>query len=371
MLLQKLEVRDFRTYAHACAEFPDGVSILHGSNAQGKTNALEAVFLLSGSRSWRVRSKVELIAFGTERASVRGEVAARDRTFDILQIIPRAGRETITVNGVRRKTRGELCDLLRCVLFSPDDLGLVRDGAAARRRFLDTALCQLRPRYDEVLSEYHRLLEQKSRILKADEGKRPQLLSVLPEYNARMARLGSLVIRFRARYFALLAPACAEIYRELAAGSGEALSLRYQTVSSVTDPFSEQQTERELLRHAEEHFAAELSCGQCLSGPHKDDIVLEIDGRDAKAYASQGQTRSVALALKFAEREMFFRDGGEYPLLLLDDVLSELDARRQAFVTERVAGGQTLLTSAGDAGAVFGTSAALFCVSRGSIERTR
>lgn len=370
MMLSSLELTDFRTYAHASATFPDGVSILHGSNAQGKTNALEAVFLLSGLRSWRARAKGELISFGAEQAYVCGTVETRGRAFDVRLIIPAAGRESITVNGVKKRTRSALTETLRCVLFSPEDLALVREGAAARRRYLDTALCQLRPRYAETLGEYNRLLEQKSRLLKTEEGRRASLLAVLPDYNARMARLGSAVIAFRARYFALLAPACAAVYGEIAGGR-ETLALSYHTVSSVRDPLDERDTERSLLRHAEEHYVAELASCQCLSGPHKDDFSMCIDGREAKAYASQGQTRSAALALKFAEREMFFRDGGEYPLLLLDDVLSELDARRQAFVTERVAGGQTLLTSAGDAGALFGESAALFSVTRGAIERTR
>ena len=370
MKLSSLELTDFRTYTNASVVFPDGVSILHGSNAQGKTNALEAVFLLSGLRSWRVRVKGELISFGAEQAIVRGAVETRGRAFDVRLVIPAAGRESVTVNGVKKRTRGALSETLRCVLFSPEDLALVREGAAARRRYLDTALCQLRPRYAETLADYNRLLEQKSRLLKTEEGKRAGLLAVLPDYNARMARLGAAVIAFRARYFALLAPACTAVYGEIAGGR-ETLALSYQTVSSVRDPFDERDTELSLLRHAEDHYAAELASCQCLSGPHKDDFSMCIDGREAKAYASQGQTRSAALALKFAEREMFFRDGGEYPLLLLDDVLSELDARRQAFVTERVAGGQTLLTSAGDAGALFGESAALFSVTRGAIERTR
>ena len=233
------------------------------------------------------------------------------------------------------------------MFFCPEDLFLIREGAAARRRFLDTALCQLRPRYASALAGYERAREQKTRILR-DYDQRPGLLEALPEFSEQMVRLGAALVRYRHQFCLRLAEAAAACHRECSGGR-ETLEIQYKTVSSVEDPTAEISvlTER-LWRHMEEHQAAERASRLCLSGPHKDDLLVSIDGRDAKRYASQGQTRTAALAMKLAEREIYKNASGEYPVLLLDDVLSELDPRRQEFVLNRIAGGQVFITCCED-----------------------
>ena len=194
-----------------------------------------------------------------------------------------------------------------------------------------------------ALAGYERAREQKTRILR-DFSERPDLLGALPEFNEQMVRLGAALIQYRHQFSLRLAEYAAVHHRECSGGR-ESLALHYQTVSSVEDSGAGAAVLAEQLRrHMESHREAELASRLCLSGPHKDDLLVTIDGRDAKQYASQGQTRTAALALKLAEREIYKNAAGEYPVLLLDDVLSELDPRRQEFVLNRIAGGQVFIT---------------------------
>ena len=256
------------------------------------------------------------------------------------------GRQLFS-NGVRLKTAGELAGILTTVLFCPEDLYLIREGSSARRRFLDGAICQLRPRYSQALAEYNRLYDHKTRILR-DSEERPDLLELLPDFNERMVRFGAVLVHYRRQFAEALKRYAARHHRECSGGR-ERLEITYQTVSSVTDPAAEVEVLTEQLRaHMESHQGAERASRMCLSGPHKDDLVITIDGREAKSYSSQGQTRTAALALKLAEREIYQNATGEYPVLLLDDVLSELDPRRQEFVLNRIAGGQVFITCCED-----------------------
>lgn len=343
MRIDRLELEGFRNYAREAADFDTRCNVICGENAQGKTNLLEALVYLSRGKSPRARTDREMIGFQEETARLLAQVDSRDRTFKVQADLFRGRRRKITVNQVPVKTNAALGDVYHTVLFQPEDLYLIREGAAARRRFLDTALCQLRPRYAAALAGYERAREQKTRILR-DWGQYPGLLETLPEFNQQMIRLGAVLIRYRHRFILRLAEAAAVHHRECSGGR-ETLSLRYQTVSSVEDPGGEEPALAEALRrHMESHREAELSSRLCLSGPHKDDLLVSIDGRDAKQYASQGQTRTAALALKLAEREIYQNAAGEYPVLLLDDVLSELDPKRQEFVLNRIAGGQVFIT---------------------------
>lgn len=343
MIVKALELERFRNYVRFQTEFHPRVNLIYGENAQGKTNLLEAIAYLSSARSHRARYDREMIRLDGEDALIRGAVESRGREFLLEARLARGRRRQLSSNGVRLKTAGELSGILNTVLFCPEDLLLIREGAAARRRFLDCAICQLRPRYAQALAEYNRLYEHKTRILR-DWPENPSLLETLEDFNVRMAQTGALVIRYRAYFVRRLQEAAPAVHRDFSGGREE-LSLTYQTVSSVSDPTAAPQKILEQLRdHQERHRQAELDSRQCLSGPHKDDLLVELDGRSAKTYGSQGQTRTAALSLKLAQRDIFFQETGEYPVLLLDDVLSELDARRQAFVLNHIQGGQIFIT---------------------------
>ncbi len=343
MRLNSLTLQNFRNYTEQTVFFAPDNNVIVGENAQGKTNLLEAIVYLSCARSNRARADRELLRFGETEALLRGKIFSRERDFTVEMQLFAGKRRKMTVNQVPAKRAGDLSGVLGTVFFCPEDLMLIRDGAAARRRFMDQSLCQLRPRYAAALAEYNRLYEHKTRILRDSED-HPALRDTLPEFNARMALSGAVLVHYRARFCARLAEYAATAHRECSGGR-ESLALHYETVKTIEDPFAEQNIlVEQLMAHQRAHEQAELASRLCLSGPHKDDIGVEIGGENARQYSSQGQTRTAALALKLAERDIYQEITGEAPVLLLDDVLSELDPRRQEYVLNRISGGQVFIT---------------------------
>lgn len=344
MRIDTLSLTGFRNYAEFSCDFVPGVNLILGDNAHGKTNLLEAICYLSQGKAFRTRKEAELIRFGGDFADLCAEVYSdsRSRTVRTVLFSGRKPRQ-LWLNGVKQRSFAALQGILTTVLFCPDDLSVLKKGAAERRKLLSDALCQLRPKYDTALEEYNRLLQQKGAILR-DRFENPALLQLLPEYNERMAQVGAILISTRARYLRELERYARDFHREFSGGKEE-LALTYQTVSTVRDPFASLRDIYDCLReHQESHARAELESQQCLSGPHKDDFDAAINGLSIRAYGSQGQTRTAAISLKLAERQIFKEDTGEEPVLLLDDVLSELDAVRQDFVLNKIKTGQVFIT---------------------------
>lgn len=342
MILKQIALNGFRNYEWETAEFDSGTNVICGANAQGKTNLIEAVYMLSCGKSFRTRFDKELIGFDYSAADILANVISHDREQTINIRLSSGQPKKILVNGAK-KTSGELASTVNTVLFCPDDLSIIKDGAAVRRRLLDTAISQIRPRYAEYLAEFNRLYEHKTRILK-DWREKPSLLDTLDEFSDGMCRATAQLIRYRAAFSERLNAAAAPIQSEFS-NEGEQLDIRYKTVSTVRDPFaSAKEIYYDVCDHQESHRQAELDSGQCLTGAHKDDLEISINGTSARNFASQGQTRTAALSIKLAEREIFLAETGEYPILLLDDVLSELDERRQEFVLNHIGGGQTLIS---------------------------
>ncbi|MEG1857203.1 MAG: DNA replication/repair protein RecF [Pseudoflavonifractor sp.] len=366
MIIKSVELDYFRNYLHLEAAFSPSINVIYGENAQGKTNLLEAIAYLSTASSHRARYDRELIGLGIDNGFIKAEVISRDRDFTLEVRLARNARRQLFSNGVKLKTAGELSGILNTVLFCPEDLNLIREGAAARRRFLDDCICQLRPRYSAALAEYKRLYDQKTRILR-DWEQTPSLLDTLDDYNLRMAQTGAILIHYRAHFIRKLKEYAPAVHRDFSGGR-EVLTLAYETVKTIPEPqASPKELLPYLLRHQEEHRRAELDSRTCLSGPHKDDLIVELDGVPAKIYASQGQTRTAALALKLGSREILYHDTGEWPVLLLDDVLSELDARRQSFVLNRINGGQVFITCCEDQRLEHLESGTIFHIRQGAI----
>lgn len=344
MNLNNLSLRNFRNYEEFQLEFDPGVNLIVGDNAQGKTNLLEAIAYLGTGKSFRAQKTGEMVRFGADFADIEGSVFAQSRQQTLRWVLFAASRpRQLFRNGAKKKTAAEMAGVLPTVLFCPEDLMVLKSGAAARRRLGDHALCQLRPNYDAALTEYGRILDQKSRILK-DHYENPAVLEILPEYNARLCQVGALLISYRSRFYDSLGKAAA-VYHDQFSGGAEEFRLRYRTVSTVTDPFAPVSAiTQQLQEHLQSHYRAELESGQCLTGPHKDDFDVSLSGIDLKAYGSQGQTRTAAISLKLAQRELMGRESGEQPVLLLDDVLSELDPGRQDFVLNQIVSGQVFIT---------------------------
>ena len=344
MQILELYLRGFRNYEEAKIQFSPGVNLILGDNAQGKTNLLEAITYLSTGKSFRTRKEAEIIGFGSDFAEIEAKYLSYDREKSLKFLLFQGRRpRQLFLNGVKQRGFFGVSGELLSVLFCPEDLYVLRSGASARRKLLDSALCQLRPGYEEKLTEYGRLLEHKSRILK-DWHEDRSLLELLPDFNLRLCRLGTEIISSRAHYLEYLGKFTAKYHHDFS-GKKEELFSSYKTVSTVTDPMGEKnRIFEELMLHMQSHHRAELESGQCLSGPHKDDFEVLLGGVSLKNYGSQGQTRTAAISLKLAEREIFRQDTGQEPVLLLDDVLSELDATRQDFVLNQLKSGQVFIT---------------------------
>ena len=344
MNLKNIRLENFRNYEEIFAEFDPNVNLLVGENAQGKTNLLEAIAFLGSGRAFRTQRTAELVRFGAEFAQLTGDVFSQEREQNLRWVVFAGQRpRQIYRNGVKKKTAGDISGVLQTVLFCPEDLMVLKAGPSSRRRLGDTAICQLRPNYEAALTEYNRILEQKNRILK-DRHDNPALLEILPEYNARLCQVGALLISYRARFFEGLGREAAE-YHGLFSGGKEAFSLTYRTVSNIENPFAPvAELESKLREHLERHYRAELESSSCLTGPHKDDFDVSLSGLSLKSFGSQGQVRTAAISLKLAQRRLQEKESGETPVLLLDDVLSELDPGRQDFVLNQISGGQVFIT---------------------------
>ena len=344
MLLNDLTLYNFRNYEHLELSLDPGVNLIVGNNAQGKTNLLEAIAYAGSGKSFRAQKTSEMVRFGADFAEIEAKACTQERCQTLRFVLFSGSRpRQIWRNGARKKTAADIAGVLPTVLFCPEDLMVLKTGAAQRRRLGDHALCALRPNYDAALTEYNRILDQKSRILK-DHFDNPALLEILPEYNERLCQVGALLISYRARFYDSLGKAAAQYHNQFSGGSEEFL-LEYRTVSTVKDPFAPvSQLTQDLHDHLQRHYRAELDSGLCLTGPHKDDFDVSLSGINLKSYGSQGQTRTAAISLKLAQRELMAREWGEEPVLLLDDVLSELDQGRQDFVLNQIVTGQVFIT---------------------------
>ncbi len=366
MIINGISLENFRNYTQFNTRFIPGTNVIIGDNAHGKTNLLEAVYLLACGRSFRTRADRELIRFGCVDAGIKADFFSAGREQKLEIKLSEGRRKQISLNGVKLKTVVQLSGKFTAVLFCPEDLDLIRAGSAERRRFMDQCISQLRPRYAAALADFNRALEQKNRILK-DWRDKPSLIEMLDEYNTRLVELGAVLIRYRAQFVQSLNESAGQIQSEFSGGRDE-MTIAYKTVSTVTDPLAEADVIlTQLLEHQRSHRAAELEARQILSGAGRDDLVIDINGRAAKSFASQGQTRTAALSMKLAEWEIMARQLGEYPILLLDDVLSELDSARQSFVLNRISGGQVFITCCEDEGISRRTGGKVITIKNGAL----
>ncbi len=365
MNINKIAINGFRNYEWETAEFSPHTNVITGKNAQGKTNLLEAIYILSCGKSFRTRSDRELVGFEYSEADILADIYSHEREQNIrIRLCPGQSKK-ISVNGVK-KSASELTETVNVVLFCPDDLELIKSGAAVRRKMMDQTISQIRPKYGALLSEFNRLYEHKTRILK-DWREKPSLLDTLDSFSDALCRTSAQLIRYRASYIQRLNEVVFPVHKEFS-GYGENISLIYHTVSTVTNPFAPvKEIYYEICDHQEKHRQAELDSELCLTGAHKDDIEILINSRSARSFASQGQTRTAALSIKLAEREIILQETGEYPVLLLDDVLSELDEKRQEYVLNRIGGGQTLITCCEDTDISDRTGGKVFSVDGGKI----
>ncbi len=325
MHLAALQFRSFRNYERFSGEFSADVQVIVGDNAQGKTSLLEAIHVLSTLRSFRGSSSRELVRFGEPAAAVEGTIAGANGT-DRLSVRLGAQEREACVNGKKPAAVADYLRLFPTVRFTPDDLQLHKGESGPRRQALDRGVFGLLPNHFRNLLDYNRALKQKNALLKeargAWSGSRRDVDDHLAVWNAKLAAAGRPVVAARREFVARVGPLLEAFFREIS-GSTRLASLSYRGTAA---------TEPELLAAMEARRDEELARGHTVVGPHRDDVVAEIDGRSVRRYASQGQHRMFALALKVAEIELHRRELGRYPVLLLDDVKSELDQDRVRYL---------------------------------------
>lgn len=339
MRVKSLKLQNFRNYERALIEPDEGVTVFTGQNAQGKTNIVEALHLCCLGRSHRTPRDDELIRWGCEAASVKAVTAQRDGTHEVSLLLSRTQRRKKTVRiGARQAERiGELFGHVCGVLFSPEDLQIVKSGPAERRRFLDMQLSQLHPAYFYALQRAVRALNQRNALLK-EIARNGSLLSTLDMWDEQLAACGGEIVRGRREAVLALSASAAQVHASLTGGR-ETLCVRYLSQAADAEDPSQRLLERLKAARAEDLRRMTTSVGI-----HRDDLLITIDGKEARTYASQGQQRSAVLSLKLAQLELSERVRGEAPVLMLDDVMSELDPDRRRQLIERIDRVQTFVT---------------------------
>ena len=324
--------------------FPEAVVLFVGQNAQGKTNLLEAIYVLSLTKSHRTSKEKELIAWGADATFLSAEIE-RNLGKCTLEFQIRQNGKKAKLNGLEQRKLSSYVGTLNAVLFAPEDLEIVKGSPATRRRFLDMEIAQVEPTYLYDLNQYNKVLQQRNHLLRDGFGKSPELLAV---WDTQLAEFGSKIMRKRQHFIGKLQKWAEQIHSGITNGL-EALKIHYLPSFELPDEEAQDSIlfERFMVKLAGVK-EQELRRGVSLIGPHRDDLSFDINGKDAQSFGSQGQQRTTALSLKLAEIELIHEEVGEYPILLLDDVLSELDQTRQTQLIETFQGKvQTFITTTG------------------------
>ena len=346
MLCHAVSLWNFRNIENATVRFCKGVNVLYGENAQGKTNLLEAIYMGAIGRSFRSQHAKEAIAFGKDAAAVSIDFEGAGRVQNIQMNLYQSKARTVEKNHVRVSRMSELVGAFRAVLFCPEQLSLIKGGPAERRQFLDIAISAREPAYLAALQRYAQILKQRNTLIRNAQKERDVFDSTVELWSAQLAREGAYIARSRKRYIEAAMPYVADCFMEMT-NEREKPLLRYLGCNKGESATYEDigETESMLYHLLTSNYEREIGAGSTLYGIHKDDIDVILNGKEARSYASQGQQRSLALALKLAEGEMCREDCGEYPVFLLDDVLSELDAGRRDYLLHKIAGKQVIMTT--------------------------
>jgi DNA replication and repair protein RecF len=334
-----LELVDFRNYTRAAVDLDAGLTVVHGANGQGKTNLVEALAFLATLESFRGAPAEALVRHGSEAAVVRAVVEhEHGRTVTIDTEIQRHGRDRVLVNGQRLARARDLLGAVRVSVFSPDDLGMVKDGPVGRRRFLDDVLVAIHPRYDRLRRDLDRVLRQRNVLLKQAGGRATgDVLSTLDVWDAKLAAAGDELGAARADLVVRLGPRVGRAYGDLTAGGDDVLRVTY------TPAWRPRGLAEALAASRTEDIRRQLT----LVGPHRDELDLTLGGLPVRTHGSQGEQRGVALALRLGAHALVTETVGSPPVLLLDDVFSELDASRAAALLRHLPAGQVVMTTAG------------------------
>lgn len=335
MIIQSLELADFRNYKSLHMDFSEGTNILYGDNAQGKTNVLEALYMVSTTKSHRGMKDRDLIRFGQEEAHIRSCLLKSDIDYQIDMHLRKNKSKGIAINGQRIKKASELVGILHIVFFSPEDLSIVKDGPSERRRFMDMELCQLDRSYLFNLNHYNKIIDQRNKLLR-ELYFNPELKETIGIWDMQLLSYGTKIIERRQQFILQLNEIIGNVHEKLSGGR-EKLVVQYEPEVTAAA------FEKKLLSSRERDIKLKMTC----VGPHRDDFSFVDNDIDIRKFGSQGQQRTCALSLKLSEIELVKESIGEKPVLMLDDVLSELDSGRQNYLLNSIGGIQTFITCTG------------------------
>ena len=337
MFIKKLELTDYRNYSKQCFEFSDGINIICGDNAQGKTNCAEAIFYLCTGYSPRAAKDKQVIGYGKQKSEISGTAVSRYGNVNVSVDFYSDANKNIKINGVQVLKIGELLGNINSVFFNPGQLKLIQESPEDRRRFLDISLSQMSKRYFYSLQRYKKILSQRNNLLKNTDTE--LIYDTLPIWDLQLCKEASAIIAARNDYVKILSPLAKDAHSFIT-DKKEDLEILFDWKYEGT----EEEIAAAFAADLKEKIEKDIILGYTTVGPHRDDLKIKINGEDVRTYGSQGQQRTAALSLKLAELEIFKKHFGEYPVLILDDAMSELDASRRQNLIDRIKGIQTIVT---------------------------
>ncbi len=340
MYVTQHKAKDFRNLENAVISPDRSINIIFGENGQGKTNLIESIWLFTGCHSFRTRKNIQLIREGCERSELDISFFAFDR--DQTAKIELSDKKNVWINGVKKDTPRRLIGEFPAVMFSPATLAIVKDGPGERRKFIDIAISLVKPNYAGILSKYIKTLSERNALLRSAAVNNDVSDDIFFSWDTQLAVTGAKILKYRFEYIDMIKKQAAENYYGITAGR-EKLEIRYDTFCKASD-FDEQKAAQTMLENLEKNRETDIRRQFTGTGPHKDDLSFYINGRSARIYGSQGQQRSCALSLKLAEADILEKIAGESPVILLDDVMSELDDSRQELLLERLGSRQVFIT---------------------------
>lgn len=334
MYLENIEIQNFRNYEYAELSFSSSINVLIGENAQGKTNLIESIYFLALSRSHRTSRDRELIRWDSDFAKVKGKLNKKSSSVPLEIVLSKRGK-IAKLNHLEQKKLSDYIGQLNVILFAPEDLSLVKGSPSVRRKFIDMELGQMNKIYLYHLTQYQKVLKQRNQFLKQAKYDKKYDTIYLDVLTEQLAAEAAEVLSSRFKFVNQLSKWANTVQNDIS-DEKEQLKIRYRTSTSATEEMSVEEIFNRLKEEYKTVTAQEIDQGTTTIGPHRDDLIFYVNGRNVQTYGSQGQQRTTALSLKLAEIELMHEMTGEYPILLLDDVLSELDDSRQTHLLKTI-----------------------------------
>lgn len=342
MYIEGIWLRDFRNYNDTLIKFSKNINIIYGENAQGKTNIIEAIFLCASGRSHRTKKDHELIRHNSEGYRLEIELVKKYEKIKIEMGYGAGKKKSIRINEIPIKKIGSLMGNLIAVIFSPEDLMIIKEGPSQRRRFIDITISQIKPAYFYDLQEYAKILLQRNALLKEIQKNR-SLIDTLDIWDRKMSQIASKIMKTREEFINVLDEITNRMHKKLTDGKEE-LNIKYSPSNKIKTKSNIENIEEELIKGLKENRNIELRRCTTMIGPHRDEYEIILNGMNLRTFGSQGQQRTSILSIKLSEVEIIKNEIGEYPVLLLDDVLSELDENRKKYLYNNLGEMQTFIT---------------------------